>query len=44
MAWSDGDVAEVAKRGRVLPEPNRYTNAKETTLIRTADGSWWMFF
>ena len=43
-AWSDGDAAAVAKRGRVLSEPNRYTNAKETTLIRTADGSWRMFF
>lgn len=43
-AWSRGDVADVDKRGRVLPEPNRYINTKETALIRAADGSWRMFF
>lgn len=43
-ASSRGDVTDVDKRGRVLPEPNRYINAKETALIRAADGSWRMFF
>jgi len=28
----------------VLTEPNRYRNAKETAVVRAADGTWRMFF
>lgn len=32
------------KQGRVLPEPSRFPNAKETSLMRTDDGTWRLLF
>lgn len=38
------DVHQLAKAGRVLPEPNDFPFAKETSVVQDPDGSWRMFF
>jgi len=45
LLWAAGQVpGALTKRGRVLPEPQAYENAKEASLCQVADGSWRLFF
>jgi predicted GH43/DUF377 family glycosyl hydrolase len=45
LLWAGGDdLGALTKRGRVLPRPEEYTNAKEATVLPAADGSWRLYF
>ncbi len=44
LCASGRSLADLKKRGRVLPESDRYRNAKEATIVRGSDGLWRMFF
>lgn len=45
LLWADGeDPRRLTKRGRVLPRPEDYANAKEATVLRAADGTWRLYF
>ena len=45
LLWAAGaDMDGLTRRGRVLPEPQTYENAKEASLAQVADGSWRLFF
>lgn len=45
LLWATGDdLRGLTKRGRVLPRPDDYVNAKEATVLRAADGTWRLYF
>jgi len=45
LLWAaGGDIRGLTKRGRVLPEPQAYDNAKEASVLQAADGTWRLYF